>query len=226
MKKSTPLAAPAAGTPTARDTAEYLAWLRAKAVAAGVLAAGVLSGGGVIVDATEMAAVLIPFAAVSAVLAVYGVYLWLHVNNTVRDLWQREIKDGKDIDGDGKVGPPRGHVVEVQGKPAFTLPDLHPETPAAPPPALVHFPCTANDVLLVLDSAPGDGLGFRAWEGKRLPSGVKLDRSTWGAVQDGLLAWQFATARTTKTGRVVELRTDIDIEAMKDAVRKGAGNVS
>lgn len=223
MKKSTPLAAPAAGTPTARDTAEYLAWLRAKAVAAGVLAAGVLSGGGVIVDATEMAAVLIPFAAVSAVLAVYGVYLWLHVNNTVRDLWQREIKDGKDIDRDGKVGPPRGHVVEVQGKPAFTLPDLHPETPAAPPPALIHFPCTANDVLFVLDSAQSDGLGFRAWEGKRLPSGVKLDRSTWGAVQDGLLRWQFATARQTKTGRVVELRTDIDIEAMKDAVRKGAG---
>jgi len=41
-------------------------------------------------------------------------------------------------------------------------------------------------------------------------------------VQDGLLRWQFATARQTKTGRVVELRGDIDVEAMKDAVRKGA----
>lgn len=222
MKKSAAAVPQAPAVSASRYDADYFAWLRAKSVAAGILAAGILAGGGVAVDATGLAALIIPFVAVAGVLAVYGVFLWLHVNSTVRDLWQREIKEGKDIDGDGKVGPPKGHVVEVQGKAAFTLPDLHPETPPAPPPALIHFPCTANDVLYVLDRAPAEGLGFRAWEGQRLPSGVKLDRSTWGAVQDGMLRWQFATARQTRTGRVVELRTDIDVEAMKDAVQKGA----
>ena len=38
-----------------------------------------------------------------------------------------------------------------------------------------------------------------------------------------LVKWQFATARETKAGRVVELRTDVELEVMLDAVRKGVG---
>jgi hypothetical protein len=223
MRKSVPApAAPPSPPQAAPVTADYLAWLRAKSVGAGILAAGVLAGGGLVVDATGLAVVLVPFVAVAVVLAVYGVALWLHVNSVTRDLWRRELRDGKDYTGDGHLGPPQGHVVHVQGQPAFVLPDLHPETPAAPPPALIHFPCTANDVLFVLDKAQGDGLGFRAWEGQRLPSGVKLDRDGVKWLQDGMLAWKFATSRMTATGRRVELRTDIDIEAMKAAVQKGA----
>lgn len=221
MKKSTPIAtAPAAGTHDVK--AGELAALDAKATAALVVFGGVVALAVWGWSATgEPAIMALSLAGLPAL--VYGLSALRSTSAERRRFYAAEVMDGKDYNHDGVIGKPQGHVVEVLGKPAFTLPDLHPETPAAPPPALIHFPCTANDVLLVLDSAPQDGLGFRAWEGKRLPSGVKLDRSTWGAVQDGLLAWQFATARQTKTGRVVELRTDIDVEAMKDAVRKGAG---
>lgn len=219
MKKSTPLAAPAAGTHDVK--AGELAALDAKATAALVVFGGVFVLAAWGWSATgEPGVMALSLAGLPAL--VYGLSALRSTSAERRRFYAAEVRDGKDYNHDGVIGKPQGHVVEVQGKPAFTLPDLHPDTPPTPPPALVHFPCTANDVLLVLDSAPQDGLGFRAWEGKRLPSGVKLDRSTWGAVQDGLLAWQFATARQTKTGRVVELRTDIDIEAMKDAVRKGA----
>jgi hypothetical protein len=156
-------------------------------------------------------------------LVAYARALWLDLDAERRRIYRLEVERGEDLTGDGVIGQPQGHVVTVQGQPAFTLPDLHPDTPPAPPPALVYFPCTANDVLAVLDRAAEVGLGFRQWEGKVLPSGVKLDRPAWGAVQDGMLRWQFATARQTATGRRVDLRLDIGIEAMKDAVVKGAG---
>jgi hypothetical protein len=41
-------------------------------------------------------------------------------------------------------------------------------------------------------------------------------------VQDGLLQWQFATARETKAGRVVELRPDLSVDDMMRLVQKGA----
>jgi len=221
MKKSTPIAtAPAASTHDVK--AGELAALDAKATAALVVFGGVFVLAAWGWSATGEPGVM-ALAAVGLPALAYGWSVLRNASHERRRFYAQEVRDGRDYNHDGVIGKPQGHVVDVQGKPAFTLPDLHPDTPAAPPPALIHFPCTANDVLAVLDSAPTNGLGFRAWEGKRLPSGVKLDRSTWGAVQDGLLRWQFATARTTKTGRVVELRTDIDIEAMKDAVRKGAG---
>lgn len=222
MKHSAP-AAPAAPAASTHDVkAGELAALDAKATAALVVFGGVVVLAGWGWDVTGEPAVM-AFAAVGLPALAYGWSALRNAGAERRRFYAREVADGVDHNRDGVIGKPQGHVVEVQGKPAFTLPDLHPDTPAGPPPALIHFPCTANDVLLVLDRAQSDGLGFRAWEGKRLPSGVKLDRSTWGAVQDGLLRWQFATARTTKTGRVVELRTDIDVEAMKDAVVKGAG---
>jgi hypothetical protein len=140
-----------------------------------------------------------------------------------RRFYAAEVRDQRDYNNDQVIGDPRGHVVTVQGEPAFVLPDLQPETPAGPPPALVHFPCTANDVLWILDRAVEVGLGFRQWEGQVLPSKLRLDRATWAAVQDGLLRWQFAIDRPTKTGRRVDLRLDIGVEAMKAAVVKGAG---
>jgi hypothetical protein len=153
---------------------------------------------------------------------VYGGVLLYNLPEERKRFYAAEVRDKRDYDGDGVIGKPQGHVVTVQGTPAFVLPDLHPDTPAEPPPALIHFPCTANDVLWILDRAVEVGLGFRQWEGQTLPSGVKLDRATWGAVQDGLLRWQFATSRTTATGRRVDLRLDIGVEAMKDAVLKGS----
>ena len=213
-------APPAAGAHDLK--AGELAALDAKATAALVVFGAVVAGAGWGWSATGEAGVM-AVAVVGLPALAYGVSALRNAGAERRRFYAQEVRDRRDYDRDGVIGDPRGHVVNVQGAPAFVLPDLHPETPAAPPPALIHFPVTANDVLFVLDKASSSGLGFRAWEGQRLPSGVKLDRATWGAVQDGMLAWRFATARQTKTGRVVELRTDIDVEAMKDAVRKGAG---
>jgi hypothetical protein len=215
-----PAPPPAAGTH--QLVAAPLALDQAKAVTA--LVVGLLIVAGSVAGAVELDSPWPLGAAVLAVPAlVYGVALWANLSAERRRFYAAEVRDQRDYNNDGKLGDPRGHVVTVAGAPAFTLPDLHPETPASPPPALIHFPCTANDVLLVLDRAVKVGLGFRQWEGRVLPSGVKLDRATWGAVQDGLLRWQFATSRQTATGRRVDLRLDIGVEAMKDAVIKGAG---
>ena len=90
--------------------ADYLAQLRAKSVGAGIVAAGLLVAGGLLADAVDANAAMVPFVALALVLAVYGVYLWAHVDAVTRDLWQREIAKGEDIDGDGNVGPPRRSV--------------------------------------------------------------------------------------------------------------------
>jgi hypothetical protein len=215
-----PVPPPAAGTH--QLVADPLAVMATKAASAFVVGALVVAGA---VAGAVYAETPLPLAAV--VLAVpalvYGVALWLNLGAERRRFYAAEVRDQRDYNRDGVVGDPSGHVVTVAGAPAFVLPDLHPDTPAGPPPALIHFPCTANDVLWILDRAAQVGLGFRQWEGQRLPSKIKIDRATWGAVQDGLLRWQFATSRNTATGRRVDLRIDIGVEAMKDAVRKGAG---
>jgi len=212
-------AAPAASThqmvasPIALDAAKGVTSL----VVGGLVVAGAVAGS---VEADALWPLLALVLAVFPV--VYGSVLLYNLPEERKRFYAAEVRDQRDYNKDGVLGDPRGHVVTVQGKPAFTLPDLDPEPVAGPPPALIHFPCTANDVLWILDRAVEVGLGFRQWEGQSLPSGVKLDRATWGAVQDGLLRWQFATSRQTATGRRVDLRLDIGVEAMKDAVVKGA----
>jgi hypothetical protein len=222
MNKRLSTAAPPPAASTHQLVAAPLAIDQAKAVTA--LVVGLLVVAGAVAGAVELDT---PWPLAATVLAVpalvYGAALWANLGAERRRFYADEVRDQRDYDGDGVVGKPHGHVVTVAGKPAFTLPDLHPETPASPPPALIHFPCTANDVLWILERASKVGLGFRQWEGQPLPSKIKIDRATWGAVQDGLLRWQFATSRNTAAGRRVDLRLDIGIEAMKDAVRKGAG---
>jgi hypothetical protein len=225
MKKQSaapPIIPPAAGTH--QIVADPLAINQAKASTAIVVGLLIITGaiyGVVEFDVLWSLAVII--LAVPAL--VYGISLWRNVSAERRRfyMYQAEIRDGRDYNKDGVLGPPAGHVVSVAGKPVITLPDLHPETPAGPTPALIHFPCTANDVLWILDRATRVGLGFRQWEGQKLPSKIKIDRERWATVQDGMLRWQFATARQTATGRRVDLREDIGIEVMKSAVRKSAG---
>jgi hypothetical protein len=225
MKKQStapPITPPAAGTH--QIVADPLAVNQAKASMAIVIGLLIIAGsvyGAVGFDTPwSLAAIVLAVPAL-----VYGISLWANVSAERRRfyIYEAEVRDGRDYNNDGVLGPPAGHVVPVAGKPGFILPDLHPETPAGPTPALIHFPCSANDVLWILDRAAKVGLGFRQWEGQKLPSKIKIDRERWAAVQDGMLRWQFATARQTATGRRVDLREDIGIEAMKSAVRKGAG---
>lgn len=150
------------------------------------------------------------------------------------DVWQKEVRTGTDIDGDGLVGPPVGHVVEIKtrsGTAQVTLANLDVQYKRP----LVHFPAavgravTADDVLYILDRAgerkPSGGgivgLSYRAWEGQRLPSGTVLDRETWAGCLSGLVRWSFAQERVLGQGRVVELRKDIEVEDMKRAVKLG-----
>lgn len=208
--------APAAAThelvahPLALDTARGFAAL----VVAATIGAGAVAG---VVLVHPAFALVLPFA---AILAVYG---WQVIANTEaekRRFYAREVRDGKDYDGDGVVGEPAGHIVNIAGRETI-LPDLDPPKMTKPAPALVGFPVSANDVLFVIDRASRYGCGFRAWKGERLPSGAVLSADLWRSIQDGLVKWQFATTRDTKAGRVVELRTDVELDVMLDAVRKG-----
>lgn len=136
--------------------------------------------------------------------------------------WLLEQELGQDLDGDGKVGKPQpvGHVVPIRGKkPAsVVLPDLDPPRGA---PLLVRFPVPANDVIYVLSRARQDGLGFRDWEGHRLPSGAVVDRPLWGRIIDGMVDWEMVQAQTDAAGRRrVRLAEDVTVDEMVAAVRQ------
>lgn len=136
--------------------------------------------------------------------------------------WLLEEQIGQDLDGDGQVGQPQpvGHVVRIGGnKPAsVVLPDLDP--PRAAPP-LVRFPVPANDVIYVLSRAKSNGLGFRDWEGHRLPSGAVVDRPLWGRIIDGMVDWEMVQAQTDAAGRRrVRLAEDVTVDEMVAAVRQ------
>jgi len=144
-----------------------------------------------------------------------------------RATWMREVETGQDLDGDGEIGEPVGHVMRINGQDDTVLANLErPGRRVVRP--LAGFPVEANDVLYVLQRATsrregGDdmvGLGFRQWEGERLPGGMKIGREEWGKIQDGLLQWRFATKRPIGRGRrLVELREDVRIDDMMRAVR-------
>lgn len=136
--------------------------------------------------------------------------------------WRLEMERGEDLDNDGQIGPPQpvGHVLRIGGnRPAeAVLPDLDPPRAAAP---LVRFPVPANDVIYVLSRAARDGLGFRDWEGHRLPSGAVVDRPLWGRIIDGMVDWEMVQAQTDAAGRRrVRLAEDVTVDEMIAAVRQ------
>lgn len=151
-----------------------------------------------------------------------------------RATWHIEQQTGHDLDGDGHIGPPEpiGHIIPLKSNGQdigeIILADL--DAPGLRP--LAGFPAepkpiTPNDVIYIIDRAAEVGLGSRQWEGHHLPSGASPGRDVWTAILDGLLLWQFATQRHTSDGRrLVELRTDTDIEHMKAAIQKAIGEDS
>lgn len=151
----------------------------------------------------------------------YSGALGRNTHEVRRATWQEEMRTGRDIDGDGHVGKPAsvGHVVKIGGaRPAqVTLPDLDAPRAAAP---LIHFPICPNDVVYVLTRAASTGLGFRQWQGHRLPSGVEVDRDGWAEILDGLITWEMARASTDAASRRrTELRADVPVETMIQAVK-------
>ena len=184
-------------------------------VTIGVLALGSGIAGAVYVSPLALGAgaiIGLPFVVFGGVM---GLYTW----STHKQIYPSAPKP-QVVTHRASAPEEAGHIVNVAGRP-MVLPNL--DTPIdKPAPLLVGFPVTANDVVFILSEAPARGLGFRSWKGERLPSGVLLSADLWRATQDGLLRWQFATARETKAGRVVELRADVELDAMLDAVRKGA----
>jgi hypothetical protein len=137
--------------------------------------------------------------------------------------WLLEVQTGQDLDGDGQVGQPApvGHVMKIGGnRPReVVLPDLDPPRETRP---LVRFPVPANDVIYILTRAAKDGLGFREWDGHRLPtSGATVDRLLWTAVIDGMVDWEMVQASTDAAGRRrVRLAGDATVDEMIAAVRQ------
>lgn len=210
-------------------TPSRLAGQRVRSYGVGVLGGAVFALSVYVGAETGLWVALIPGAIVAIGATIYAVSVIQDVENVRRQLWleiwSQERATGEDIDGDGIVGPPIGHVVEIGGgRGSVTLPniDVMDRRP------LVHFPSetgrvvTPDDVLHIIDRAVLIGLGFRNWERHKLPSGTIVDRQTWAGCQDGLIAWRFAQDRQTQRGRVVELRGDLSVEDMKRAVRLGA----
>jgi len=173
--------------------------------------------------------------AVGAVLVVLVVYVWVYssalaanTHEVRRATWQREREMGEDIDGDGVVGEPEpvGHVVRIGGSAPrdVVLPNLDVATRAARP--LARFPVAPNDVIYVLTRAASAGLGFREWEGHRLPSGAEIDRLLWGRIIDGMVDWEMVQATTDAAGRRrVRLAGDVSVDEMIAAVRQSVAGV-
>lgn len=137
-----------------------------------------------------------------------------------RATWGEEERQGVDLDGDGRVGPPVGHVVRINGpKPAeVVLPDLDGSRADRRP--LVEFPVSPNDVIYILTRAQREGLGNREWEGHTLPSGETVRRNTLNEILDGMAAWQFTIERRDAAGRRhARLRADVSVETMIAAVQ-------
>lgn len=168
--------------------------------------------------------------AIAGCIVIAGVWIWTYASalasNTRRvrsATWQEELARGEDIDHDGVVGPPQpaGHVVRIGGsKPReVVIPDLDPAPWAAPP--LVRFPVPANDVIYILSRAAKSGLGFRDWDGHRLPSGNSVDRDLWSRVIDGMVDWEMVQSTTDAAGRRrVRLAGDVTVDEMISAVRQ------
>ena len=174
----------------------------------------------------EMAAAVGVQAAVVGIIwmATYAMALRSDTREVRVATWRQEMALGQDLDGDGQIGQPKaadpvGHVVRIGGSAPknVTLPDLDPPRSAAP---LVRFPITPNDVVYVLSRAAKKGLGFREWQGHRLPSGTVVGRPLWVQIIDGMIAWRFVTTSTDGAGRrQVYLRSDVDVETMIGAVK-------
>lgn len=172
----------------------------------------------------EMAAALgVQIVAIGIIwLATYAMTLRNDTREVRMATWRQELARNEDLDNDGQIGPPQpmGHVVRIGGsKPAsVVLPDLDTGRSA---PNLARFPVTANDVIYVLTRAVSNGLGFRDWDGHRLPSGKVVDRPLWASVIDGMVDWEMVYAMTDAAGRRrVRLASDVTVDEMIDAVRR------
>lgn len=136
--------------------------------------------------------------------------------------WLLEEQSGQDLDGDGQVGPPQevGHVLKIGGKRPrnVVLPDMAPPRQTK---VLTKFPVSPNDVVYILTRAGEDGLGFREWDGHRLPSGATVDRPLWTKIIDGMVMWEMVDATTDAAGRRrVRLASDATVDEMVAAVRQ------
>lgn len=172
----------------------------------------------VILPAAGLAAVAVGMAWVIT----YSRALARNTHSVKRATWAEEQATGIDLDGDGTVGPPPpvGHILRING-PApveVTLDDLHARADRRP---LAGYPVTPNDVIHILNAAPRDGLSFRRWSGRTLPSGHGVTRESWDATLTGLVTWGFAREHHDAAGRRhVALREDVDVETMIAAVQR------
>jgi len=148
-------------------------------------------------------------------------------------IWEIEKALRTDLDGDGHHGQPA-----TTGNPADVGDDFVVNTldgqktiiPRAKTIPIVRktlsgFPdgLTPDDVIYVLETClSGESLAFGKWVGRSLPSGWKASTNEdWRAVQNGLIAWRFASSERRGMRRFVRHNVnDLETyEAMVSSIR-------
>lgn len=109
-----------------------------------------------------------------------------HTQDVVADLWRREVDAGRDLDGDGVVGPPPKRVtryIEIGGQMEPFVEEDEPR-PAGGQQAVVvdkvpGFEMSPRDLAEIVELAEQVGLGRAKLVGARLPSGAKFSKGDW-----------------------------------------------
>lgn len=141
---------------------------------------------GVAVYGAVELAVLWPLAVggtASLLTLVHAKSLHRHTRDVVADLWRREIDAGRDLDGDGQIGPPRRvtRYIEIAGQMEPFVEEDEPQ-PAGGPVVIdlvPGFELSPMDLIEVVELAEQRGLGRSKLVGTRLSSGAKFSKGDW-----------------------------------------------
>lgn len=164
--------------------ARNIAGLKLQTAAEAIAALALLGLG--IYGAVELEALWpLAIAVVAGLLvAVHTIALRQHTADVVSDLWRHEIEAGRDLDGDGVVGPPRQRVtryIEIAGQLEPFVEEDEPQSAGGPVviDLVPGFEMSPRDLAEIVEMAEKVGLGRAKLVGARLPSGAKFSKGDW-----------------------------------------------
>ena len=157
----------------------HVSRLRVQAVIEATIAAGALALGVWLSSSIGNNLPGIVGVAVAAWMAVHVLVLWRYTDNVVRELWRQETATGRDLDGDGVVGPPRRRTryINIAGEPvAFAEEE---EDDADVIELVPGFELSPDDLAALVQHAASVGLARDKLMGFQMPSGQRVSKSTW-----------------------------------------------
>jgi hypothetical protein len=116
---------------------------------------------------------------------VHAKSLHRHTQDVVADLWRREMAAGRDLDGDGEIGPPKRvtRYIEIGGQMEPFVEEDEPRPAGGQQPVVVDkvpgFEMSPSDLAEIVELAEQVGLGRAKLVGTRLPSGAKFSKGDW-----------------------------------------------